>query len=205
MKRKLSNLVVASHNAGKVSEIRDLLLPFGVTTTSAKDLGLADIEETGDSFAQNAGLKAMAAADASRRPALADDSGLAVDALGGAPGIHSARYAEDENGQRDFARAMEKLHTEMQDKGGADTARFVCALALAFPDGEVHVYEGKVEGRITWPPRGEKGFGYDPVFVAEGDKLTFGELDPSEKHAKSHRADAFGKFIKDWFDDECAR
>ncbi|HHI88825.1 MAG TPA: RdgB/HAM1 family non-canonical purine NTP pyrophosphatase [Hellea balneolensis] len=201
MSGKLKTIVVASHNAGKVREIRALLDPFGVETTSARDLGLADIEETGETFAENAAQKALAAARASGLPALADDSGLAVDALNGAPGIYSARYAEDENGKRDFGRAMEKLHTQMQAAGGPDTARFVCVLALAFPDGDVHVYEGKVEGRIVWPPRGDRGFGYDPVFVAQGDVLSFGELDPSEKHAKSHRAHAFAKFIKDWFGD----
>lgn len=201
MRHPINRLVVASHNEGKVREIRVLLKPFGVRTYSAAELGLIDPEETGTTFAENAELKAKTAADAAGMIALADDSGLAVDALDGAPGIHSARWSEMPNGSRDFGVAMQKVHDEMKKNGGSDTARFICALSLAFPNNGVHTYEGKVEGRMVWPPRGDKGFGYDPVFVACGDSQTFAEVDPEEKHAKSHRADAFGKFIKAWFPD----
>ena len=199
MKSILKKLVVASHNEGKVREIRDLLNPFGVETVSVAELGLEDIEETGTTFSQNAALKAEHAAIASGLPALADDSGLAVDALGGAPGIYSARWAEYVDGVRNFDRAMRKLYNKMRRSGGPETARFICALAIAFPDAATHIYQGKVEGHIVWPPRGDMGFGYDPIFVADGDHLSFAEIDPAEKHAKSHRADAFRKFIKDWF------
>lgn len=202
MHTPLKKLVVASHNQGKVREIHALLEPYGIEVFTASDLGLADPEETGNTFAANAELKAKLAADAAGMAALSDDSGLAVDALGGAPGIYSARWAEDAecaDGVRDFSMAMEKIHNKMQAAGGPDTARFICALSLAFPSGDVHTYEGKVEGRMVWPPRGDKGFGYDPVFVADGDTQTFAQIDPEEKHAKSHRADAFTKFIKAWF------
>jgi len=187
-----------------VREIRELLKPFGVRTFSAAELGLDEPEETGTTFAANAELKAVAAAQAAQMIALSDDSGLAVDALGGAPGIHSARWAEMPEGGRDFNYAMAKVYEDMQSKnkqnnGGPDTARFVCALSLAFPNNGVHTYEGTVEGHIVWPPRGDKGFGYDPIFQAIGDEKTFAELDPPMKHAKSHRADAFAKFIKTWF------
>ena len=199
MHATLKKLVVASHNQGKVREIRALLEPYGIEVFTASDLGLPDPEETGDTFAANAELKAKLAADAAGMPALSDDSGLAVDALNGAPGIYSARWAERADGVRDFSMAMEKIHDKMQTAGGPDTARFICALSLAFPSGDVHTYEGTVEGHMVWPPRGDKGFGYDPVFVADGDTQTFAQIDPREKHAKSHRADAFAKFIQAWF------
>ncbi|MCF6274254.1 MAG: RdgB/HAM1 family non-canonical purine NTP pyrophosphatase [Robiginitomaculum sp.] len=199
MRHPLNRLVVASHNEGKVREIRALLKPYGVRTFSAAELGLADPEETGTTFAANAELKAKAAAGAAGMAALADDSGLAVDALGGAPGIYSARWGELPDGSRDFGVAMQKVHDKMTEVGGVKTARFICALSLAFPAGGVSTYEGKVEGHLVWPPRGDKGFGYDPVFVAHGDTQTFAEIDPEEKHAKSHRADAFAKFIEAWF------
>lgn len=202
MRHPLNRLVVASHNEGKVREIRALLKPYGVRTFSAAELGLIDPEETGTTFAENAELKAKAAADAAGMAALADDSGLAVDALDGKPGIHSARWGELPDGSRDFNMAMQKVHDKMQQVDGADTARFICALSLAFPANEVTTYEGKVEGHLVWPPRGDKGFGYDPIFVANGDTKTFAEIDPEEKHAKSHRADAFAKFIKVWFPPE---
>ncbi len=202
MRHPLNRLVVASHNEGKVREIRALLKPYGVRTFSAAELGLIDPEETGTTFAQNAELKAKTAADAANMAALADDSGLAVDALGGAPGIHSARWGELPDGNRDFGVAMEKVHTKMLEVGGVKSARFICALSLAFPAGSVSTYEGKVEGNLVWPPRGEKGFGYDPIFVANGDTQTFAQIDPDEKHAKSHRADAFAKFIAAWFPQE---
>lgn len=201
MRHPLKRLVVASHNEGKVREIRDLLKPYGVKTYSAAELNLPEPEETGKTFAENARLKAQAAADAANMYALADDSGLEVDALGGKPGIHSARWAEMPRGGRDFNYAMARVYEDMLAAGGPNTARFICALCMAVPNHETRVYEGKVEGEIVWPPRGKKGFGYDPIFRALGDHQTFGEIDPDVKHAKSHRAEAFAKFIKTWFPD----
>lgn len=203
--KNISKIVVASHNEGKVREIRDLLAPFGIETVSAGELGLPEPEETETTFAGNAQLKAHAAADASGLPALSDDSGLAVDALNGDPGIYAARWAEKpscEGGGRDFDMAMWHVNDRIGD--GVRTARFICALCLAYPTkgekgGEAHTYEGTVEGEIVWPPRGDKGFGYDPIFRAIGDTQTFAEIDPKEKHAKSHRADAFAKFLLDQF------
>lgn len=199
---KLNKLVIASHNSGKIREIRELLEPLGVTALSATDLNLAEPDETETTFAGNARLKAHAAAKVSGMPALSDDSGLAVDALDGAPGIYAARWAElpkSEGGGRDFDMAMWHVQDQISDSGKAPTARFICALCLAFPDGQDVVYEGTVEGEIVWPPRGQKGFGYDPIFRAIGDSQTFAEIDPAEKHAKSHRADAFAKFLADQF------
>ena len=196
----VKKIVVASHNEGKVREIRDLLHPFGIETVSAAELNLPEPDETEVTFAGNAELKARAAADASGLPALSDDSGLAVDALNGEPGIYAARWAvkpKSEGGGRDFDMAMWHVNDRMGD--GVRTARFICALCLAYPKGEAKIYEGKVEGEIVWPPRGDKGFGYDAIFQAIGDKLTFAQIDPAEKHAKSHRADAFAKFLKDQF------
>ena len=183
--------MIASHNPGKVGEIAALLAPHGVEAVSAAELGLAEPEETGASFRDNAELKAHAAAAASGLPALADDSGLAVDALGGAPGIHSARWGGP---ARDFGAAMARVEAELagQDDRGAG---FVCALALAWPDGHYETFEGTVRGTLVWPPRGSRGFGYDPIFMADGTQQTFGEIDPDEKHRISHRADAFGKLI----------
>ncbi len=184
-------LAVASHNAGKVREITDLLAPFGLELCSAADLGLPQPIETGSDFKANAELKARAAALGAGLPALADDSGLAVAALGGEPGIHSARWAGE---GRDFALAMERVHDVMAKSGVNDTsARFVCALALAWPDRHCETVEGEVRGHITWPPRGDKGFGYDPIFTAFGQTLTFGEMEAEAKHAISHRAEAFRK------------
>lgn len=197
----ITKIVVASHNEGKVREFRDLLAPFGVETVSATELGLSEPEETGVTFAENAELKARAAAEASGLISLSDDSGLAVDALNGAPGIYAARWAGLPDGGRDFNYAMARVFEEMKTAGGPKTARFICALSLAFPTGDIHTYEGRVEGAIVWPPRGDKGFGYDPIFKATGDTLTFAEIEPAAKHAKSHRADAFAKFIKTWFPD----
>ena len=200
--KNITKIVVASHNEGKVREIRDLLAPFGVETVSAGELGLPEPEETETTFIGNAELKARAAADASGLPALSDDSGLAVDALNGDPGIYAARWAEKpscEGGGRDFDMAMWHVNDKIGD--GVRTARFICALCLAYPNGKAQSYEGKVEGEIVWPPRGDKGFGYDPIFRAIGDTKTFAEIDPAEKHAKSHRADAFAKFLKDQFPD----
>ena len=199
---RLTKLIVASHNQGKVREIGDLMRPLGVETVSAAELNLPEPEETEDSFAGNARLKALSAARLSGIPALSDDSGLAVDALGGDPGIYAGRWAKIpriEGGGRDFDMAMWRVWTEMEKAGGPKSARFICALCLAHPDGSTKVYEGKVEGEIVWPPRGDKGFGYDPVFLANGDDKTFAEIAPAEKHAKSHRAAAFVLFLKDQF------
>ena len=193
-------LVLATHNQGKVREIRALVEPLGIVPVSAGELGLPEPEETGVTFIANATLKAIAAAEASGLPALADDSGLCVDALGGRPGVHSADWAEvpdgpkgSSGGGRDFTRAMERVRREWlkAGPGAPETARFVCALVLAWPDGHLEQFEGVVEGRLTWPPRGLRGFGYDPMFIADGYAQTFGEIDPDEKHRISHRADAF--------------
>jgi XTP/dITP diphosphohydrolase len=187
------SLVVASHNAGKVREIRELLAPFGIETVSAGDLGLPEPEETGDTFEANATLKALAAATASGRPALADDSGLCAAALNGAPGIYSARWAGP---QKDFDFAMERLRLGLVEEGTLDTrAWFICGLALAWPDGHVEYFEGRVDGELVWPPRGLKGFGYDPMFVANGQTRTFGEMEPDEKTPLTHRAAAFRQLV----------
>jgi len=190
--RSLKNqkLVVASHNPGKVREISALMAPFGIETVSAGELGLPEPEETGATFRANAELKARAAASASGFVALADDSGLCVAALGGDPGIYSARWAGE---AKDFGHAMEQVEHAMQASGTTDrSAAFVCGLALAWPDGgALDYFEGTVEGTLVWPPRGGHGFGYDPVFVANGYDITFGEMDPDAKHSISHRAHAF--------------
>ncbi len=193
MARRLETgrLVIASHNAGKLREIADLVAPFGVDAISAGALGLPEPAETGASFQANAELKARAAAEAAGLPALADDSGLVVPALGGAPGIHSARWAGPE---RDFARAMARVESELGD-GDDRSAHFVCALALAWPDGHCETFEGRVGGALIWPPRGSRGFGYDPVFLPAGESLTFGEMAPARKHAMSHRARAFAQLV----------
>jgi XTP/dITP diphosphohydrolase len=177
-----------------------------VSTVSAGELGLAEPPETETTFAGNARIKALASARGSGLPALSDDSGLAVDGLDGAPGVYAADWAElpkserERTGvRRDFDMAMWHVWDKLSASGKAPTARFICALCLAFPDGTSHVYEGTVEGEIVWPPRGDKGFGYDPIFRALGDVQTFAEIEPSEKHAKSHRADAFAKFLKAQF------
>jgi XTP/dITP diphosphohydrolase len=186
-------LVVASHNPGKVREIGDLLAAFDVEAVSAGALGLPEPEETGKTFKANAELKALASATASGLPALADDSGLCVAALDGDPGIYSARWAGP---GKDFAVAMQKIH-ELLEAGGKDDRRahFTCALSLAWPDGHVETFEGHVHGTLVWPPRGERGFGYDPIFRADGHDITFGEMDQDAKHAISHRAVAFRQLI----------
>jgi XTP/dITP diphosphohydrolase len=190
-------LVVASHNEGKVREIRELLAPYGVETVSAAELDLPEPDEIGVNFIENADLKARQAADLSGLPALADDSGLCVEALGDRPGIFSARWAEAADGSRDFARGMRRIEEELAALP-PDTSRdahFVCALALVWPDGGAEWFEGRVEGTLVWPPRGEHGFGYDPMFLPLGREETFGEMDPAEKHRISHRADAFRKLV----------
>jgi XTP/dITP diphosphohydrolase len=186
------SLVVASHNPGKVREIAALLGPLGLEPVSAASLDLPAPEETETTFAGNAALKARAAAMASGLPSLADDSGLEVFALGGAPGVHSARWAGEE---KDFGAAMQRVWRELSAKDGDRAARFVCALALALPSGEVEVFEGEARGRIVWPPRGEKGFGYDPMFEPEGHARTFGEMSHEEKLPLTHRARAFEKLV----------
>ncbi len=199
------SLVIATHNAGKLKEISALLEPYGVKCISAGSLGLPEPEETGTTFAENALIKARASAQASGLPALADDSGLSVDALGGRPGVYTADWAEKQwfEGEpgRDWYMAMGKVEGLLQQLG-PDTSRsaaFHCVLALAWPDGEHAVYEGKCAGSLTWPPRGELGFGYDPVFLPTGSEQTFAEIDPAEKHAISHRAYAFAKLVAEQF------
>jgi XTP/dITP diphosphohydrolase len=184
-------LVVASHNQGKVGEITALLAPFAIDTVSAAALGIAEPEETGDSFEANAALKANAAAEASGLPALADDSGLVVAALRGAPGIYSARWAGP---AKDFNAAMARVHHELGDCDRS--ARFVAVLALAWPDGGLELFRGEVAGSLVWPPRGEHGFGYDPMFIPEGGVLSFGEVEPGERIRVNHRARAFAKLVE---------
>jgi XTP/dITP diphosphohydrolase len=188
-----TQLVVASHNPGKVREIKALLGPHGIEAISAGSLGLPEPEETGTTFAANAEIKARASAKASRHAALADDSGLCVEALDGAPGIYSARWAGP---TKDFRIAMTRIHDELRHKGlVTSAAKFVCALCVALPSGEVQTFEGEVRGHLTFPPRGDHGFGYDPIFVADGMEQTFAEIDPARKHAMSHRARAFAKLL----------
>jgi XTP/dITP diphosphohydrolase len=191
--------VIATHNAGKLAELRELLAPYGIKATSAGELSLAEPEETGATFRDNARIKATAAAMASRRTAFADDSGLAVDALGGAPGVHSARWAGP---SKDFAAAMRRIEDELAARGAVRAedrkAQFVCALCVAWPDGHLEEFEGRIEGTLVWPPRGTAGFGYDPVFLPDTHARTFGEMTSEEKHGLpplgsglSHRARAF--------------
>lgn len=211
MKPRLNggSLVIATHNAGKLKEISALLAPFGLKCLSAGSLGLPEPEETGTTFVENALIKARAAAEASQMPALADDSGLSVDALGGRPGVYTADWAERQwfEGEpgRDWYMAMGKVEGMLQALGAdADrSAAFHCVLAIAWPDGAHAVYEGRCPGALAWPPRGEMGFGYDPVFVpadqSGGKGKTFAQIDPQHKHGISHRADAFAKLVADQF------
>jgi XTP/dITP diphosphohydrolase len=196
MPRRLTEkrLVVASHNQGKVREIADLIAPFAIEAVPASALALAEPEETEPTFIGNALIKAHAAASASGIAALSDDSGLCVDALDGEPGVLSARWAGP---RKDFRDAMQKVHECMAKSGNNDrTAHFVCALAIAWPDGHAETFEGRVTGQLVWPPRGTLGFGYDPMFVPEGHSITFGEMRPAQKHGMSHRARAFAKFVE---------
>ncbi|HXL68129.1 MAG TPA: RdgB/HAM1 family non-canonical purine NTP pyrophosphatase [Xanthobacteraceae bacterium] len=202
MARKLAGrVVIATHNPGKLKEMRELLLPHGVEAVAASELGLVEPEETGSSFAENARIKAVAAARAAKLPAFADDSGLVVEALGGAPGIHSARWAGPD---RNFGRAMRVIGEKLKGQGATDPARrraaFVAALCLAWPDGHMEEFEGRVDGTIADAPRGSEGFGYDPIFLPDGFTRTFGEMSAEEKHGLpprgqglSHRARAFRK------------
>ncbi len=194
-------LVIASHNPGKLREIAELLAPVAVGVISAADLGLAEPQETGASFRDNAQLKAAVAASLSGLPALADDSGLAIAALNGAPGIHSARWAGP---KMDFAAAMERVERALAGKTDR-RASFLCALALCWPDrqgtdGHCEIFEGRVDGRLVWPPRGRRGFGFDPIFVPAGHEITFGEMDPREKSAISHRGLAFHRLVAACFE-----
>ncbi|MEM7168646.1 MAG: RdgB/HAM1 family non-canonical purine NTP pyrophosphatase [Pseudomonadota bacterium] len=184
-------LVLASHNPGKVREIAELLKDFDLQVLSAGDLGLPEPEETGTTFAENAALKAHAAAQGSGKAALADDSGLCVNALDGAPGIYSARWAGPE---KSFDLAMNKVEEALAGKDDR-RAYFICHLCLAWPDGAAVGMEGRIDGNLTWPPRGKLGFGYDPIFVPEGHDVTFGEMEPDAKHAMSHRARAFEQLV----------
>ncbi|OCC24554.1 non-canonical purine NTP pyrophosphatase, RdgB/HAM1 family [Croceicoccus estronivorus] len=207
MTRKLGSgkLVIATHNAGKLKEISALLAPYGMECISAGALGLPEPAETGTTFIENALIKAHAAAKASQLPALADDSGLSVAGLGGKPGVYTADWAERQwfEGEpgRDWYMAMGKVEGMLQAFGPqADrNCWFSCVLAIAWPDGTSAVYEGRVDGHYIWPPRGERGFGYDPVFVPKGQKRSFAEIDPEEKHRISHRADAFAKLVAEQF------
>jgi len=205
MARQLTGpLIIATHNPGKLREMRELLAPYGVATQSAGELGLAEPAETGMTFAENARIKASAAARASGKPAFADDSGLVVDALGGEPGIHSARWAGPE---KDFRAAMNRIQTLLIERGAKTLeqrrAHFIAALCLAWPDGHVEDFEGRVDGVAVWPPRGDKGFGYDPLFRPDGFDITFGQMSADEKHGLppqgrglSHRARAFMKLAE---------
>jgi XTP/dITP diphosphohydrolase len=205
---QLTEILVASHNAGKIAEIRDLFEPLGVSVTSAAELDLAEPEETGDTFEANAATKALAAAKASGKVALSDDSGLVVDALDGAPGVYTADWATLPDGTRDFAIAMKKVEDALQARGIKEesqrTGRFVSVLCLATPEGETSFYRGEANGVLVWPPRGTSGFGYDPVFRPDGHDRTFGEMTAEEKHgwrpgqatALSHRARAFKLFAE---------
>jgi len=193
-------LVVATHNKGKLEEIADLLSPYGVKLTSAADHGLTEPAETETTFVGNARIKAHFAAKATGLPALADDSGIEIDALGGAPGVYTADWAETPNG-RDFVMAMTRTWSELEKVNAPEprTARFCCTLVLAWPDGHDEVFEGRMPGRIVWPMRGDQGHGYDPIFQPDGHNVTFGEMDRWEKNKISHRADAFQKLVAGCF------
>ena len=207
-KLETKTIVVASHNQGKIREIQDLIGPLGFTAKSAAELNFIEPKETGTTFEENATIKALASAEASGLPALSDDSGLVVDALGGDPGVYTADWAETGNGSRDFNMAMEKVERALEKAGATKpeqrTARFVSVLCLAWPDGHTELFRGEVEGTVAWPPRGMQGFGYDPVFQPEGYDVTFGEMSAEEKHgwsigkpqALSHRARAFKLFVE---------
>ena len=202
MSRRLTGpVVIATHNPGKLAEMRELLAPYGIAAQSAGELGLAEPEETGTTFAANARIKAMAAAKATGRVSFADDSGLVVEALGGEPGIHSARWAGPD---KDFRGAMNRIQTLLIERGAREPsqrrAHFIAALCLAWPDGHMEDFEGRVDGVAVWPPRGDKGFGYDPLFLPDGHERTFGDMSADEKHGLppkgqglSHRARAFVK------------
>jgi XTP/dITP diphosphohydrolase len=208
--RKLDTktIVVASHNAGKIREIAELIGPFGFSAKSAAELKFEEPDETGTTFEENAAIKALASAKASGLPALSDDSGIVIDALNGAPGVYTANWAEREDGSRDFQMAMEKVEKALEERRATRPeqrrCRFVSVLCLAWPDGHTEMFRGEVEGTVVWPPRGTQGFGYDPVFQPEGYDITFGEMSSDQKHgwkpgepeALSHRARAFKRFVE---------
>ena len=197
---RADKLLIASHNSGKVREIRALLAPLHIEVIGAGELGLEEPEETGKSFIENAELKARLAAQSADLPALSDDSGFCVTALGGAPGIYSARWAGP---NKDFSYAMERVSTALLASGSTDrSCEFVCALSLAWPDGYCKSFEGRLAGQVSWPPRGDKGFGYDPIFTPLGYNQTFGEMEPEAKHAMSHRALAFNQLLEACFHSE---
>ena len=189
---KFSKLVIATHNAGKLGEISTMMAPFNIKAISAGEAGIDEPEETGETFAENALLKARHACEKSSLPSLADDSGLAIPALGGAPGVYSARWAGP---GKDFSTAFARIQKELGGKSDVD-GYFMCVLALCLPDGSNHLFEGRVDGTLTFPPRGSRGFGYDPIFTPDGYGITFGEMDPAEKNRISHRARAFDKFME---------
>ena len=193
-------IVVASHNEGKLREFAELMEPFGFQAPSAREFGLPEPDETGTTFEENAWIKAGAAAGATGLPALSDDSGLMVDALDGAPGVYTANWAEMPDGSRDFMMAMRRTEDLLREKRALSAAerraRFVAVICLAWPDGHAEYFRGEVPGRLVWPPRGDKGFGYDPIFVPAGHDATFGEMEPDDKHRMSPRADAFRKLVK---------
>jgi len=197
MTRKFSRsekLVIASHNPGKVTEIVDLLTPLKIDVVGAGELGLVEPEETGKTFTENAELKAQLAAESAGLPALADDSGISVAALGGAPGIYSARWAGPD---KDFSFAANRVNDALKMTGSSDrSCAFICVLSLAWPDGHVESFEGRISGKAVFPPRGTNGFGYDPIFQPTGHQLTFGEMVPQDKHAMSHRAHAFSQLLE---------
>jgi XTP/dITP diphosphohydrolase len=205
---KGTKIVVASHNDGKLKEFADLMAPFGLEAKSAREYGLPEPEETGSTFEENAYIKAHAAAQATGLPSLSDDSGLMIDALQGAPGVYTANWAETPDGTRDFGVAMQRAEVAMQEVGAVNPeqrkGRFVAVICLASPDGDAEYFRGEAEGTLVWPPRGDRGFGYDPVFVPDGHTRTFGEMTAEEKHgwkpgqaeALSHRARAFQKFAR---------
>jgi XTP/dITP diphosphohydrolase len=192
----MNKLLIASHNEGKVKEIRDLLAPLGIAVVSAAELQLPEPEETGSSFAENATLKSHAAALASGYFSLSDDSGLCVQALDGQPGIYSARWAGT---PKDFSLAMQKIYDDLKERKlepGGQAAYFICVLALTSPEGKTEIFEGRVDGKLTFPPRGKNGFGYDPIFIPNGYDKTFSEMEAAKKHTISHRARAFEKLVK---------
>lgn len=202
MTRKFSGdrLLVATHNQGKLDEISALLKPYGVSVVGAAEMNLPEPEETETTFIGNARIKAHAAAQATGLPALSDDSGIEIDALGNAPGVYTADWAETPNG-RDFVMAMERTHKELRDVNAPlpHTARFCCTLVLAWPDGHDDVFPGVMPGQVVWPMRGDEGHGYDPIFQPDGYEITFGEMDRWKKNKISHRADAFKKFVDGCF------
>jgi XTP/dITP diphosphohydrolase len=212
--RKLDTrtIVVASHNKGKIAEIADLIGPLGFSAKSAAELNFAEPDETGTTFEENAAIKALASAQASGLPSLSDDSGLVIDALDGNPGVYTANWAETADGTRDFAMAMQKVEDALQERGATEpsarTCRFVSVLCLAWPDGHTEFFRGEIEGTVAWPPRGDSGFGYDPIFQPQGYETTFGEMTSEQKHgwkpgdrqALSHRARAFKTFVETCLD-----